>query len=233
MIEVWDIGNTHTRIALWDGGEFIDLRRFPAGEIPDITGNFHRVAACVNPVVRAKLPECGIKFITAADKNLPVDFSLVDTSTLGADRVANAVAAATLYPLPAVVIDCGTALTMEVIDDRKCFAGGAIAPGRILLRKALATGTAQLPDIPLTPEMPEEIGRNTVGAIRFGVDAGIVGTIRQWLEVVQKKYPDLHLILTGGDAGFLAPQFPDAIVVDEYFTLHGIRIAGEKIIENL
>ena len=173
------------------------------------------------------LPEVEHDFLKDPIKFVRKDERLfADGTTLGADRVANAIAAAEFYQLPAAVIDCGTAVTMEVIDKKCRFAGGAIAPGRKLLRKALHTGTAQLPDVPLAEKMPVSIGRNTVDAITFGTDAGIVGTVRQWLTLLRRDYPDLTVILTGGDAGFLASEFPEAIVADEYFTLHGIRLAG-------
>jgi type III pantothenate kinase len=162
MLEVWDIGNTFTRIAIWDGGEFTVLRRLPTVELTAAADNIPRAAACVCPAVREKLSGSGIKFISAVDQHSKVDFSLMDCSTLGADRVANAIAAAEFYRLPAAVIDCGTAITLEVIDKEYRFVGGAIAPGRKLLRQALANGTAQLPEIPLKNDIPEFIGRNTV-----------------------------------------------------------------------
>ena len=140
--------------------------------------------------------------------------------------MANAIAAAEFYKLPAAVIDCGTAVTLEVIDEKYRFVGGAIAPGRKLLRQALASGTAQLPEIPLGIDIPEKIGRNTVDAIRFGVDAGIIGVVREWLSVLLKIYPALTVILTGGDGKYFAPSFPEAFLSDEFFTLHGIRLAG-------
>ena len=226
MVEIWDIGNTHIRIAVWDGGEFIGLRRLPVSEIPEISGDRRRICACVNPAVKAAVPVDSMHFISAADPGLPVDFSLVDTSTLGADRVANAIAAAAMYSLPAVVIDCGTALTMEVVDSERRFVGGAIAPGRKLLRQILARGTAQLPEIPLSSVKPEAIGQNTRDAIHFGVDHALIGTVREWLNFLRQKYPDITVILTGGDAGFLSHDFPEAVIADEFFTLHGIRLAG-------
>ena len=228
MLKVLDIGNTFTRIAEWNGGEFINLRRLPTAELSSEKSDVPQVAACVYPPAKELLKESGTEFISASEQHSKVDFSLVDCSTLGADRVANAVAAAEFYPLPAAVVDCGTALTLEVVDAQCRFAGGAIAPGRKLLRKALASGIAQLPEIPLGQGIPENIGRNTVDAIRFGVDSGIVGVVRQWIAVLKEKYPDLTVILTGGDAEFLHPAFPDAVMADEYFTLHGIRLASSK-----
>ncbi|MBE6357440.1 MAG: type III pantothenate kinase [Lentisphaerae bacterium] len=226
MLQILDIGNTFTVAADWDGGVFFNLRRLPTGDLENLKPAENFVAACVCPAAKKHFPGRQERFISALNQKSKVDFSLVDTSTLGADRVANAVAAAEFYPLPAAVIDCGTAVTMEIIDGAFRFAGGAIAPGRRLLRRALANGTAQLPEIPLRDHVEKKIGCNTVDAISFGVDAGIVGTVKEWLRIVNKTYPQLTVILTGGDAGFLAPEFPDAVVADQYFTLHGIRIAG-------
>ncbi len=227
MLEILDIGNTFTRIALWDGGEFIDLRRLPTEKLNLLpVVEYPRVAACVYPAAKEKLSGIDIDFISALNHHSKVDFSPVDCTTLGADRVANAIAAAEFYELPAAVIDCGTAITLEVIDGQKRFVGGAIAPGRKLLRKALAQGTAQLPEIPLGMDIPENIGCNTVDAIRFGVDTGIIGVVGEWLSVLRKKYPSLTVIFTGGDGRYFAPSFPEAQLADEFFTLHGIRLAG-------
>ena len=227
MVQLLDIGNSFTRIALWDGGDFCDLRRLPTCQLDKLPPvDFPQVAACVYPPAKEVLSKSDIVFISALNHRSKVDFSLVDCRTVGADRVANAIAAAEFYRLPAAVIDCGTAVTLEVIDGHCRFVGGAIAPGRKLLRQALHNGTAQLPEIPLSEKMPSAIGRNTVDAISFGVDTGIVGSVRQWLELLRRTYPELTVILTGGDAGFLAPEFPEAVLADEFFTLHGIRLAG-------
>lgn len=225
MIRVLDIGNTFTRIALWDGEKFTDIIRVPTEKLELDADGIPTVAACVCPAVKERLQHLDIDFISAADQHGKVDFSPVDCRTLGADRVANAVAAAEFFLLPAMVIDCGTAITCEVIDKECRFAGGAIAPGRKLMRSILAQGTAQLPEIPVSTVIPTEIGQNTRDAITFGVDNGAIGIIRRWIEVVQKKYPDLTLILTGGDAGFFAPALPEAVLTDDKFTLHGIRLA--------
>ncbi len=227
MLEVLDIGNTFTRIALWNGGGFVDLRRLPTEKLNSLpVVDYPRVAACVYPAAKEHLSGVSVDFISALNHHSKVDFSPVDRTTLGADRVANAVAAAEFYKLPAAVIDCGTAVTMEVIDEKYRFTGGAIAPGRKLLRKALACGTAQLPEIPLSENIPENIGRNTFEAIHFGVDSGIIGMVREWLSVLREKYPELTVILTGGDGRYFAQSFPEAVLADEFFTLHGIRLAG-------
>ncbi len=226
MVELLDIGNTYTRIAQWDGSEIRSLHRVLAADFSGTSGNMPQVAACVCPAVGKRLSGSGIRFISALDHDSAVDFSGVDCSTLGADRVANAIALAELYELPGVVVDCGTALTLEIVDAQKRFLGGAIAPGRRLMRQALHCGTAQLPEVEISGRVPEKAGRNTAEAICFGIDCGSVGMIKELIACVKKYMPVKSVVLTGGDAGFFAPEFPGAIIADNTFTLTGIRIAG-------
>ena len=138
MFQILDIGNTHTRIAFWDNGEFISIKVVDTATLDRCEfSSIPAAAACVCAEVRKKLDGCGINFISALNQRSEVDFSLVDCSTLGADRVANAAALAEFYPLPGAVIDCGTAITLELVDENRRFAGGAIAPGRALMRSSL------------------------------------------------------------------------------------------------
>ena len=226
MVELLDIGNSFTRIALWDGTGIRDLRRIATADFSGTDTALPKIAACVCPEVRAKLEGAGIEFISALNQRSRVDFSAVDRTTLGADRVANAVALAALFPLPGAVVDCGTALTLELVDDRFRFRGGAIAPGRQLMRDSLRRGTAQLPDLPLAGAMPGLPGCNTRDAMTFGIDRGMVGMIREMLAQAEKIMPLRSVVFVGGDAAFFAGEFPEATLADETFTLTGIRIAG-------
>ncbi|MCI5779725.1 MAG: type III pantothenate kinase [Lentisphaeria bacterium] len=226
MVELLDIGNSFTRIAEWDGTGIRGLRRVATADFFGTGTRLPQVAACVCPEVRDRLRGREVFFISALEQRSRVDFSAVDGSTLGADRVANAVALAALFPLPGAVIDCGTALTLEVVDEKFRFRGGAIAPGRRLMRRVLHAGTAQLPETPLAKRLPEIPGRNTAEAIDFGVDRGMVGMIREFLAQVNRTMPLRSVVLTGGDAAYFAGEFPQATPADETFTLTGIRIAG-------
>lgn len=223
-----DIGNTHTVLAEYVPGSGIGPRTtfgtasFSARDLP--AGMI--AAACVVPEVRKRLEGRGIFFLDASNSRGQVDFTRIDCSTLGADRVANAEALAARYPLPGIVIDCGTAVTMELVDEKKIFRGGAIAPGRALMRKALASGTAQLPELPLSEKIPAEIGAGTRNSIAFGVDRGAVGMIREFISAAKEKYEIASVVLTGGDAPFFRPAFPDAVTPGNDFTLHGLRIAA-------
>lgn len=222
-----DIGNTHTRIAESRGAAVKILRTVPTAELTaELIPQGEVAAASVAPWAAKRLQCRRIAFIGVGNCRALIDFSAVDSCTLGADRVANAVAAAEYYPLPALVVDCGSAITFELVDARRRFLGGAILPGRALMRAALNTGTAQLPEVPLAGALPERPGINTVEAIRLGVDGGVIGMVR---EVCSRLTSDIELrsiILTGGDAGFFAPHFSDWRLAAPEFTLQGIRLAA-------
>ena len=222
-----DIGNTHTRLARSEGEKIRLLDVFPTEKLTAelLPGDDAVAAASVCPAAAEKLKTRNVNFIGAGNCRNLVDFSAY-SGTIGADRVANAVAVAEYYPLPALVVDCGSAITFELVDERRRFLGGAILPGRALMRKALNAGTAQLPAVPLDDGIPEHPGRNTQEAIRLGVDGGAIGMVR---EVSRRLMAGLELqsvVLAGGDAAFFAPHFPDWSVAAPEFTLQGIRLAS-------
>ena len=145
------------------------------------------------------------------------------------------IAAATVVPairkrfadtdmLPGISADCGTALTLEIVDADGVFRGGAIAPGRAMMRRSLAAGTAQLPEIPFSTQLPEHPGSNTVETIRFGVDRGAVGLMRELLSASLPacgKARRPTIVATGGDAPFFAEAL-GIRTAPEDFTLRGI-----------
>ena len=227
MFQVLDIGNTHTRIAVWENGAFSPVKVVNTAELEcSCFSDTPAVAACVCAELKTRLENCGITFISSLNQKSKVDFSPVDCSTLGADRVANAAALAEFYPLPGAVIDCGTAITLELVDENCRFVGGAIAPGRALMRSALARGTSQLPESVVLAEIPADPGRNTIDAIGFGVGRGALGVVREFANAAREALNIRTLILTGGDAQFFKEALPEAIVPGPEFTLHGVRLAA-------
>ena len=221
-----NIGNTHTSCCVWNGSEMkklftVETGAFDVSMLPD---GMPVAAACVVPAVRSRLENIReIFWVSSTNCSEKLDFSKVNASTLGADRVANAVALTESIPLPALVVDCGTAITIEIVDKDRCFRGGAIAPGRMLMRKALFSGTAQLPDIPLSDTVPESAGIDTVSSMRFGIDRGAVGMVRQLIAGCCAQYGIRRCIATGGDAEFFLNAVPELEKADEFFTFHGIR----------
>ena len=161
--------------------------------------------------------------LAEAEEDEDTEGVLILLNTLGGDVEAG-LALAELFPLPGISADCGTALTLEIVDADGVFRGGAIAPGRAMMRRSLAAGTAQLPEIPFSTQLPEHPGSNTVETIRFGVDRGAVGLMRELLSASLPacgKARRPTIVATGGDA----PIFAEALGIrtaPEDFTLRGI-----------
>jgi len=243
MNDAWllNVGNTHARLARLAEGKLLPARQVPtaallAGETPwpELSGEpkLPVVAACVVPAARERLAKrhptahwLGTAFTPG------LNLSLLDASTLGADRLANAIAACHEMTLPAVILDCGTALTTVVVDVHRRLLGGAIMPGRALLRRALRNGTAQLPDLPLADERPAPIGRDTRGAILAGVDLGVLGAVGQVLEATRRELglEALSVTAVGGDAPFFTRHLERVVPGPADFTLRGVACVARAL----
>ena len=145
-----------------------------------------------------------------------------DPSEVGADRVADAVAARDAYGSPVVVVDLGTTTNIEVIDADGAFAGGVIAPGVALGARSLAAAAARLPVIELRAPA-KVIGRNTRAAMQSGVVLGEVARIDGLLDAVMEELGhDAPVVVTGDGAAGLAPLLAHEVTVDDTLTLRGL-----------
>lgn len=147
---------------------------------------------------------------------------------VGADRIANAVAAIELYGAPLVIVDFGTATTCCFIDDEGNYVGGAISPGVHISAEALFQRAAKLTRVEI--DRPSSIvGRNTVEAMQAGIYYGYVGLIKEIvtrMSKLMKKHP--KVVATGGFASFISQ---DAEVIDEihpHLTLLGLKLIYER-----
>jgi len=143
---------------------------------------------------------------------------------VGPDRIVNAVAAHQLYGGPLIVLDMGTATTLDVVTRNGDYIGGAIAPGIYIATEALFTRTAMLPRIELT--IPKKvIGRNTVAAMQSGVVFGYVGLIEGLVNRIQDELSErAKVIATGGFATIIAQATGVIDVINPDLTLIGLRI---------
>ena len=142
---------------------------------------------------------------------------------VGADRVANAVAAETFYGAPAIVVDFGTATNIDVIDEDGYYIGGAIAPGIRISMDALAARAAKLASVPL--EAPEHaIGRDTEECIKVGAVMGAAAMAEGLVARMKRELgrEDATVIATGGLAGIVADSTDAFDVVDGQLTIKGI-----------
>jgi type III pantothenate kinase len=163
---------------------------------------------------------------------LPLCVTVQSPETVGMDRLLNAVAANALRPADraAIVVDSGTATTVDLITERGEFAGGAILPGLALSAQALHHYTALLPLLTLAdlgPNLPAPVGRNTREALRSGIYWGQVGAIRQLVQSLceEQSAPAPWMILTGGGAPWLSAQFPGVRQLPS-LAMHGLVLTA-------
>ena len=150
--------------------------------------------------------------------------------SIGADRLANAVAVAQLYGSPAIVVDFGTAVTFDVVSAAGNYVGGVIAPGLEVMTNYLYQRTALLPKLTLS-EPPRAIGKTTRDAMMSGAVFGYRGLVREILarltaENFPKKNP--HLVATGGYARLIARKLPEIESVHPNLTLEGLRLVANR-----
>lgn len=227
-----NIGNTSTRI--YAGGREITV---PTGELTAemIPSGVPCAVSSVVPEKTRQLKDAraDIFWITKDTPGMP-DLSQVDASTVGADRLANAAKLLSDGALPAVTIDCGTAINCEIVSRDGAFLGGAIYPGRKLLRKALHLFTAQLPEIPENPTLPEDFpGKNTKHCLEWGTDGMAAAAIGDFITRTRILFPgeSLRIVFCGGDGDFFYQQFKDQPGVESggaEFTRDGIRALYER-----
>jgi type III pantothenate kinase len=150
--------------------------------------------------------------------------------SVGADRLANAVAVAQLYGTPAIVVDFGTAVTFDVVSSRGDYVGGVIAPGLEVMTNYLYQRTALLPKLTLR-EPPGVIGKSTGDAMMSGAVFGYRGLVREILErLTAENFPRKkpRIIATGGYAGLIARKLPEIEAVHPNLTLEGLRIVANR-----
>lgn len=235
-----NIGNTHTQVGVMMDGSPSLLARYDTpvllgdeGRVPlfEDDSELSAVVSSVVPALTLKLRRRygnRLRFLRASDFSC-LDFSMVDVSTVGMDRIANAAGALqALGSGPVIVLDCGTCLVTEAVDASNRFCGGAILAGRMMLRRGLADYTAQLPLVPLQGNRPSPLGRNTHDAILAGVDLGVLGTIRQLIAETRQEMDatDCPVLVTGGDARFFLEHLPELSAAPDLLTIRGIALAA-------
>lgn len=143
--------------------------------------------------------------------------------TLGNDRVAALAAACSLYPgKDILIIDAGSCITIDFLNAKNEYSGGTISPGLNMKLNALHTFTGKLPLVNL--RMPEnDLGCDTETSILTGVINGSVAEIDNSIEKHKEKYPELMVLLCGGDAAFLAKRLKSSIFAVPNLVLIGLN----------
>jgi type III pantothenate kinase len=157
---------------------------------------------------------------------------LVDPDRVGMDRLLNTVAARSRLRrgTPAVVIDAGSAVTVDWVDEDGAFGGGAIFPGLRLMAHALHEHTALLPLVQITRANPRPPGMSTTAAIEAGVFWAVAGGIQALTEqLAGRAAVTPEVFLTGGDGPLLKTALQANLQLWPNMTLEGIRLAAERL----
>lgn len=252
MLLAIDIGNTNVVLACVEVGRNLFEDRPPiwrletdaeknsadyAAAIRDLLGA-NRCAAVTGAIVASVVPALSTVIcdaVASATGHVPllvgddgvdlgIDINIDEPEQAGADRLVNAVGAKAHHQLPAIVLDFGTATTLDLVGADGAYEGGIIAPGVALSIDALEATAAQLPRLALREfgaDLPI-LGKNTVSAMESGIFWGYVSMIEGLLARLRADYGDVSMIATGGLAGLFSAHLPGINAVDPDLTVKGL-----------
>jgi type III pantothenate kinase len=225
------VGNTRTRFGVFHGTELSDSASLPNADLPALTAAVLKLAegehgvsiaiADVNPKVadalQKSLEDAGEENVLriGSDIEIPMQHALQDASTLGMDRLLCAFGAHARAKQACIVVDAGTAVTVDFVDGEGVFHGGVIAPGLNMMLAALHEKTAKLPKLEYQPVegernevgTPNPFGQSTRDAMLLGVTNAVRGLVYHTAERYAEffgAYP--QVVATGGDAPALFGQ---------------------------
>lgn len=248
MLFVIDVGNTNIVLGLFDRGELraqwrvatrkkktadeyammvLDLFRYQNIETEEIKGI---VIACVVPTLLVCFEELSQKLFgqkllvigPGIKTGMPILYE--NPREVGADRIANAVAAYHKIRDALIVIDFGTATTFDVVSVRGEYMGGIITPGITISLEALFFQASKLPRVELVKPR-NIIGRTTIESMQSGIIYGYVGLVDGIVHRIWKEYGrKMKTLATGGLANLICPESETIDEVDLTLTLHGLRL---------
>ncbi|WP_299989839.1 type III pantothenate kinase [uncultured Pontibacter sp.] len=226
-----DIGNTGGKYGIFEDDALVSQGSFKEQEgLPQEVASQsfdHAIIASVSvdaAKIQAGLSVSGSIVLLSAQTALPVSNDYKTPETLGADRIAAAVAANYFFPgRNCLTIDAGTAITYDFIDERGHYQGGGIAPGIQMKFKALHNFTGRLPLVQGIHENFPLIGQTTQESLESGVLGGTVAEVAGIISVYRQKSDKLVVILCGGDAGFFESTIKHPIFVIPELVLIGLQ----------
>jgi type III pantothenate kinase len=243
MILLFDIGNTNTHVGLADSRRVVRHTDLPTAawltgkadpQLRRFVGKVRVEGAAVCSVVPRATPRVqravrrgwhltALELTPKTLRGVGIDYP--QPQSIGPDRLANAVAARHRFGAPVVVVDFGTAVTLDVVNARGNYVGGVIAPGLAAMTDYLHEKTALLPRIRIR-EFTRAIGRSTEEAMLVGAVHGYRGLVRELIAEVKRELRArrLPVIATGGYAKLLAAKLPEISAVEPDLTLEGLRL---------
>lgn len=233
---VVDIGNSFSKVGLFDKNILIEYKEFRLFSVDDIKP-FFSSNTITNSIISnvSSYDKKVFEFLNMnsnlvlfdTEIKLPFKNKYGSVETIGNDRIALVSQASRLYPDKNVlVIDSGSCITYDFLNDKNEYLGGGISPGLNMKLKALNNQTARLPLVKKT-QIKYLIGKSTETSILSGVINGTLGEINYIIEEYKKRYKKIVIILTGGDLNFLFNHIKNGILADPKFLLSGLNILIE------
>jgi type III pantothenate kinase len=231
---VLDVGNTRIKGAVYEGNIQRDAFVCLSNEISEKMEVFFQKHPQIKHLVLASVANFNEQVLNNVPQNISIDhisrddkFPFVNKyaspNTLGIDRMVLASGATLRFPNQnRLVIDAGTAITYDYIDDKNQYWGGAISPGIKLRYEALHQFTAKLPLLEFA-EPQHFIGNSTFEAIHSGVVNGVIHEIDGFINQYLQGNQNFTIILTGGDADFLAKRLKNTIFANSNFLLDSLN----------
>lgn len=222
---VIDIGNTRTKFSVFNRGEVlitVPVEEFLPQHIdvlqndyPDLQKVILSTVKDYSPELKATLQNKFKCFVELNSKTLlPVENCYKTPETLGKDRIAAVVGGFDLYPQTnLLIIDAGTAITYDILNDKGQYLGGNISPGIEMRYKALHYFTGKLPIIK-HQKFDKLFGTTTEEAIKAGVQHGVVFEVDKAIDTFKDFYTNLKVIITGGDADFFDKKLKNSFFVN-------------------
>lgn len=228
-----DVGNTRIKSGLFRGRQLLQHSDWAAEEWPliaEFADEMHvrqvvlASVAPVDEVAVARLKQQTDYWLEVTHLTpMPFAIAYKTPHTLGRDRIAAVAGAHAFWPgRNCLVIDCGTCIKYDLLTAEGVYLGGNIAPGASMRLKAMHEFTAQLPLVAM--EMPADpIGISTTTALQNGALRGAALEMEGFVQIFRRRFPDLTIVLTGGDATFFRPVLPFDLLVELQLTLHGLN----------
>ena len=214
-----DIGNTAVKWALFEGSTLVETGVGSEG-LAAKCQSAGRMLACASGEVPTEL--ASVPRLTG-DMQLPIRLDYKTPDTLGPDRIAAACGAWALHPAEAsLIIDAGTCITVDYLDAEGVYHGGAIMPGLAMSLQALHERTARLPLVEPSgaPRIP---GRTTEESIVAGTLGATMLALAGFVTLYRQRSPELHVLLTGGDARRLTAAGVAGWEAVDNLTLRGLN----------
>lgn len=245
-----DVGNSETHLGLFEGDDLMDAwtlttpARATADEVfmqlsnlglAGLDEDAFAILACVVPSLMDawtsaldSLPSVSHPFVVGPGMKTGLPMQVNDPAEIGADRIADCVAAKELYGAPVILVDLGTTTNINVIGKNGSFLGGIIAPGMRTSAAAAFSAAAQLSAVSLSAPA-SVIGKSTREAMQSGIVLGEASRIDGLINVIEDELGyQCQIVMTGSDASIISPLLASENHVDEDLTLQGLHLICQK-----